>query len=910
MGTGGLAPRAARRLEPLPRLGPLEAFPYSWYLAGGLALGAGVLALAAVLYRQRWPLAFAAPILVAAAFAVTGTLERQVLGTLGLFAVAVALGVLYLPIVWRRPRRVASLAEPGLAEVLSALTGLFVAWAGLLILFRYSPSASELWSAWNGWELAGASLLVAGAARLATASRRHPWDAEAAGVAAGLLFGVAAIGILDAVGATFDWYPLGLLAAAVVTVLWARRVPSLDAPAGVHAVASLVLAVALALADYGDPLLLLVSFGAIAAAGRVAAVRAPIGGGVLLLLALLGGLSFVVLVYFLPVHWSLQAAVWIAFAGATLLAWRVPLLGVSRTAARIVAWPILAAAFLAGIASAIWVGIAEPKLMTDPEFVVILAGARWASLALIGASLVHALGGRTPRRRAAPVVAAALASFVYAPINILVQGSADRLWRPDVEVALLAIVLALVLPLGRETRERRASLPPPPLGFAGTWPIVMIACALLLTAGMLRNASTPLAVLAATLAVFVLVVRDHRPGLGHLFGGGLITTAFAFVAWLRPTEGPLAEELLLLLAATAALVAPVLWGIAAGLRGAPPGGWQERLLAELPGTAVFAGATAFVCAALDTLLYANQPAGGLALAFAFVAYGIPGLGAALSARRTDRPWLIHLAVACGLGLYAFTVQRTELLSILDGKHLHALIGIGGALLLLSEYKRDRTADFLAMDGLLLAVPAVFIYAPRALIPEASAGSVSALALTSIAAAYGARRLAWPALWWVAVALLNLMLFAFWRRHGIVDPAFYGIPPGLSLVAGAVILRNKIARPAALAMLVPGLALLYGSVAIQVFRVGNPVHALVLFGMGLATVALGFVFRRNAWLVTGMTVIVLDVVAYLASHGFETDFFGAALLVAAGLCVFAVAALATARRRRAAETQPSERDANT
>jgi hypothetical protein len=80
-------------------------------------------------------------------------------------------------------------------------------------------------------------------------------------------------------------------------------------------------------------------------------------------------------------------------------------------------------------------------------------------------------------------------------------------------------------------------------------------------------------------------------------------------------------------------------------------------------------------------------------------------------------------------------------------------------------------------------------------------------------------------------------------------------------------------------------------------VERPAHALVLFGAGIATVGAGVLSRRNSLLAAGTTVVVLDVVAYLARHGFQRGFLGAALLLMAGLTVLGVGTLTAKRRKR-------------
>ena len=93
----------------------------------------------------------------------------------------------------------------------------------------------------------------------------------------------------------------------------------------------------------------------------------------------------------------------------------------------------------------------------------------------------------------------------------------------------------------------------------------------------------------------------------------------------------------------------------------------------------------------------------------------------------------------------------------------------------------------------------------------------------------------------------------------------------------------------------GLVVLYGSIAVQVLRVEEPAHAVLLFAVGLGAVIAGFWRRRDDYLIAGAAAVVVDVVAYLFRHGLERDFTGAALLIASGLTVLFVGV--AARRRR-------------
>jgi hypothetical protein len=344
-------------------------------------------------------------------------------------------------------------------------------------------------------------------------------------------------------------------------------------------------------------------------------------------------------------------------------------------------------------------------------------------------------------------------------------------------------------------------------------------------------------------------------------------------------------------------MAPLLMAPAALMRRDRRSAWRRRSSRELVGVALVAAVAAFGFIVADLIAFFGRPAGGWAVALTAIALIVPGGASAYGAVRMRRPALIHVTVLSIVTFYAFLAQRTDRVAFLDGYHLHALTVIGATLLFVSQFHRDRLGSLLAVDGLLLAAPAGLYYVPVALgMASDVAGAPSALALSSIVAAAAGQRLNARGLFAVSLVLLNLMLYAFWRRHELVDPSLYGVPPGLTLIGAAIVMRSRISREARLGLLVPGVALLYGSVGLQVVQVGDPLHALLLFAMGLATVALGFGSNRTSWQVLGTSVVVLDVVAYIASHGFERGFFGAALLVMAGLCVLAVVALRARRRR--------------
>jgi hypothetical protein len=518
-----------------------------------------------------------------------------------------------------------------------------------------------------------------------------------------------------------------------------------------------------------------------------------------------------------------------------------------------------------------------------PSAIVLAAGA----LVVASASLAVRVGGAL--RPALPLGAAILAVAAAAPVNILLHGGSARLWRPDVETALLAAALAL-LSLRAEGDDRWSGRPHCPLACLA---YVTGALALLQTALELDHVSTPLTCLAATVVPLALFLRRREAVHAEVHGYALVVTAAIVTLHLLSGRTGRPADAAVLLGAVVAGVLLLLDLAASRLRRAVPD-WLSAAggrFGRVAGTAGLASAAFVALGALPMREEASSATALLAV-FAAVAVAVVTIRAAL---RSERARVAHVAVLALLALYVFLARRTGLREMLEGHHLHALVVLGGGLYLLGR-SLGRLERVVSIDGLLLPVPAVLVYAPVVaaggeLLGPASSGLFLAAAVYG-AAAY--RRGSVP-LGALSVGLANLAIFAFWRVRGILDPAFYGVPAGLSLLLSGEALRGRIEEDVRKTLFALGAILLYGSVGIQVLRVEEPTHALVLFGLGILTVVLAFVLRRTELQLTGTAVVVLDVVAYLLRHGFEESFLGAALLVLAGITVLVVAAVSARRR---------------
>ncbi len=839
----------------------------------GLGGGAVVLTVAAMISRRNW-----ITILGVIEVFIAGPVLARVLG-FEIPSAATALGAaLSLALIRggaflaERREQARRLLLPILARSIAPLGALLLIWLTALLTdgnYRHSGG-------YDGVHLAGAALIVVVIARLT----RFP-EALLVG---GLILPLVPIGLLDQMAARVDLYPLAILLAAGVATIWSNHRKITTATTLTHLSLAFGLATIYALSDQGNPGILFLTFLMLAAAGRMIARMLPIPGSLMMVFSALIGIPVLFFHRGLKVDLDWQPLILLLLATGTLLAARAPTLRMHRGVSRSVAIPFIAAAGAFFIMHAVTVLATAPS--TDLDKFVSLKIMVLTALAFLGSVISIGRFGRI-----LPWFALLLFFHVAAPFNIVIEGSYGRFWRPDVETALIAVVLALTLS-GRS-------------GKRDLFPCLFAGIALLFTVGDLRHLSTPLTVLAATTVAMVLLVRFGGRAHADLASNGLIATAFAIVMYAVPESGRPMAEILTVLSATAAVMLIGLLGAGKWLGGGSGGRWRTIAASRCRRAAAHAACLAILCALANVVFLHARPAEMdliLLIAFAMITVGIVALRVA---REDGMEHLVHGAMSALLVLYAFLATRTGALDLLEGYHFHAMAVIGAFVLTLA---RGRLAGPLAIEGVILPIPVVLISLTGLFGVDGFPGrAASGFFLAGAACGLAANRLRLSALWGVAGVLLNLALFSIWRHQGIVDPAFYGVPPGLSFLVAAELLRRRVSAIAHLQMFILGSVLLYGSVGIQVLRVEEPTHALVLFALGILSVVLGFVLRRNELLVAGTSVVVLDVIAYLARHGFEEGFLGAALLVLAGLTVLTVATMSTLRRRKGETGGDPDRD---
>lgn len=548
-----------------------------------------------------------------------------------------------------------------------------------------------------------------------------------------------------------------------------------------------------------------------------------------------------------PIAGLAHANPWPPIAALALLIAAVHLarpLGLHRATTR-------ALAALAGAVPALLIAASTlPRLVHLPPdaFVAPLPAA--PALALTLAALAATLVPRRHRARALLIAAVPLVALHPLATALFHTPAA-----PALELAALALIAARL--------DRRLTLP-------------LAALALIATGGLYRDPATPLTL---TLLAAAPVLALPRPKALEPTLYALAAAATAWLICLVPSSGNSPLEILPPIAALLTTLA-----LAPRLLPAP---LRAELAPALPRVHLTLGALATLALAANLATrHAHLAPAPVALCAALAALTLVALALHRALTRTD-PRALDLALGLFALGHAWIAHRVHL-PPLDGHHLLLLAALGPILRTLGALG-DLTVR-LRRRALLLPLPALVLYLPD--------HTLHALACLLAAATYGLalpdrRRLAT----WTNLALLLAAAARLALAHDVVDPTVYGLPAGLALLLGAHLDRAHLGPRHTSVLQLIGLSIAWITTAAQIIRLDSPTHAILLFALALATVALGWIRHRSDLLIAGAVALICDVTLHLLQTGFARGFLGAAGLVAAGAILLAIAARHTRSRAR-------------
>ena len=159
---------------------------------------------------------------------------------------------------------------------------------------------------------------------------------------------------------------------------------------------------------------------------------------------------------------------------------------------------------------------------------------------------------------------------------------------------------------------------------------------------------------------------------------------------------------------------------------------------------------------------------------------------------------------------------------------------------------------------------------------------------------------------LALVLLNISLFQFWRSYSVIDPQFYAIPVGLTLLAIAEINRKEFTKEWLLGLRIAGMAIIYGSSGIQVLMtLQSPVYWLVLGVLSLTGLIIGVWRNSPVYTYTAALFLVTDIVGYALKYGADHGIMEGMLMVLAGLTLLGLSLFFHIQRQRKNQSKETE-----
>jgi hypothetical protein len=135
----------------------------------------------------------------------------------------------------------------------------------------------------------------------------------------------------------------------------------------------------------------------------------------------------------------------------------------------------------------------------------------------------------------------------------------------------------------------------------------------------------------------------------------------------------------------------------------------------------------------------------------------------------------------------------------------------------------------------------------------------------------------------------------WLHTDHRDPLFYAIPTGISIVLLARIYRSNLGPGARRGLHLAGCLLIYFSTYYRVVQFDSGFYPLLLGGLTLAGLALGFALQLRDLFLMSAGFLVLNVISNLTYYGVHRPLLGWTLLTLAGLGLTAAGVLFQLRR---------------
>ena len=133
------------------------------------------------------------------------------------------------------------------------------------------------------------------------------------------------------------------------------------------------------------------------------------------------------------------------------------------------------------------------------------------------------------------------------------------------------------------------------------------------------------------------------------------------------------------------------------------------------------------------------------------------------------------------------------------------------------------------------------------------------------------------------------MFQVWTTNSIIDPQFYGIPLGLTLIAIAEFYRHELTAKSSTILRISGLLCIYLSSAIQIlFRFNDPKYYIILGALALFGIIGGLILNKTIYIYLATAFLLADVLGYFVKYGLEHGILEGILMVITGASVLGVA----------------------